>query len=487
MSIAGASDGIEHVVLLMLENHSFDQMLGSLQEIYPALDGVNEVSAATRFNLRLDGTTRVYQKPTTERQMKFDPHHEQINALAHLQNGNGGFVSEFEKAYSKCTIDDLQDVMGYYPLDFLPALHALGRNFTVCDHWFSSLPGPTWPNRFFALTGTCHGEPLMPAGMQQLNPKWYVEQSQDTLFDRLTQVGRRWAIYYYDFPSSLVLKNMRTKANLAGYKKIDEFFSDAAGDPARFPEFTFIEPQYFGVAQNDDHPPHNVMKAEKLIGDVYNAIRSNPKLWEKTLLVVAYDEHGGFYDHVVPPATVAPDEFVQAYDFRQFGVRVPAILVSPHCEARVEKTVFDHTSLLRYLSDKWGFAPLGLRAQQANSIAVALRPQLNRADTIPFIRVPNSVLISEDVDAEKDAENANQTALHHFAEFIYQGIDRGLADAVSVTAEAASDRAGPWTRFKHWVGSGLSSIGQGLSEDLRAHRAQRDARTSNAVDYLRGQ
>jgi phospholipase C len=479
-----SDDGIEHVVLLMLENHSFDQMLGALQEIFTDVDGVTPALAATRKNISKDGIS-VFQNETTERQMAFDPKHEHINVTAQLEGGNGGFVKEFQKAYPKCSAADLNDVMGYYPLDFLPGLHALGRDFTICDNWFSSLPGPTWPNRFLALSGTCSGEVLMPAGAQQLDPKWYTEQNQTTLFDRLTEKEIDWRIYYYDFPCSLILKNQRAAKNLAAYSKISHFFTDAAGDAAAFPQFTFIEPQYFGVGENDDHPPHNVMKAEKLVADVYNALRSNKALWESTLLVVVYDEHGGFYDHVTPPAAVAPDAHTNNYLFNQYGVRVPALLVSPRCGRRVEKTLFDHTSLLKYLTEKWELGPLGNRTAAANSIGCAILNEAPvREDCIAFIRVPTVDLISDDVELEKNATNANQEALHHVAEFLLAEMDAGMADAVKLAADAAQI-GNWWVSAKHGVGRVLTSAGAWFSKDMRTAQKTRDARTSDTVERLK--
>ena len=472
-----ADDGIKHVVLLMLENHSFDQMLGSLQEVFPDVNGVTPELAATRKNLKLDGTA-VFQNKTVERQMAFDPKHEHINVMAELADSNGGFVREFQKAYPKCADDDLNDVMGYYPLDFLPALHTLGRQFTICDNWFASLPGPTWPNRFFALTGTCSGQVEMPAGSELLKSKWYTEQNQYTLFDRLSERQKSWRIYHYDFPCSLVLTHQRRPENLSGYAKIEQFFTDAAGDEEAFPKFTFIEPQYFGVAQNDDHPPHNVMKAEKLIADVYNALRSNPKLWESTLLVVVYDEHGGFYDHVQPPATVAPDQLGKSYAFNQLGIRVPALLISPHCERRVDHTEFDHTSLLKYLTDKWALGPLGARTAQANSIGCAItKDKPLRQDTIPFLRVSNALLISEDVEAEKNTTNSNQDALHHFAEFLAIEMDKGIEGGVQLAADAA--KIGTfWIATKHNLGRLVTSFGAWLSRDMREAQKNRQIRTA---------
>src|SRR6266850_4250903 len=144
-----ADDQIKHVVLLMMENHSFDQMLGCLEDEFPELEGVRLDAPSARSNLDLSGKP-VLQIPTDEQQVERDPKHETENVLAQLANGNSGFVADYQRNVAGNTNDDRQNIMGYYALDRLPALHALARNFTICDHWFSSLPGPTWPNRFFA-------------------------------------------------------------------------------------------------------------------------------------------------------------------------------------------------------------------------------------------------------------------------------------------------------------------------------------------------
>ncbi|HEX4705366.1 MAG TPA: alkaline phosphatase family protein, partial [Pseudonocardiaceae bacterium] len=462
MTESTAADPIDHVVLLLMENHSFDQMLGCLDAVHDGLDGV--INAATRTNADGQGGT-FSPKPTTERQMLKDPHHDHPSVLRQIADDNGGFVREFTSAFPTSTADERQDVMGYYPLDFLPALHTLGRSFTVCDMWFSSLPGPTWPNRFFALTGTSMGETAMPGGTAALDPKWYTEQSQDTIFDRLDTAGKPWKVYFNDFPCSLLLTHQHSAENLAHYEKFDNFFKDAAGPEAEFPAFTFIEPRYFGEGQNDDHPPHNTMKAEKLIADTYNALRSNPDLWATTLLVVVYDEHGGFYDHVTPPPAVAPDDRTEQYDFARLGVRVPALLVSPWCDAGVHHAQLDHTSLLKYLCDKWGMEPLGARAMAANSISPAIRTTgaARVADTPPFIRVPNQELIPANVAAEQDSTNANSNGLHQFADFLLRSADVLTDDAViGLTTEVRA-----WFKLKHDIGKAFVRFGDRLSKDFR--------------------
>ncbi len=448
---------IKHVILLLLENHSFDQMLGCFQSVKPGLDGVDP----NHLHSCVDKDGRSFtQTETDEVQTAFDPKHEFVNVRTQLQNQNAGFLRDFSTAYPKSRREDRRQIMGYYGLDKLPALHALARDFTICDRWFSSLPGPTWPNRFFALTGTSHGEIEMPSGAQQIDPRWYLHQTQDTIFERLNQAGKKWKVYYYDFPNSWLLLRQLEPQNVIHYQHIDDFFNHDSRNAADFPDFTFIEPKYFGQDQNDDHPPHNVMKAEKLIADVYNALRSNRELWESSLLIVTFDEHGGFYDHVVPPAAVPPDGKTSKYAFNQYGLRVPALLVSPWVARGVEHTVFDHTSVLKYLTLKWGLDKLTDRSDQANSIEMALTESAPRTDTIPFIRVPYSVLIPPRTDLEKENFNAHQLAMQGFSTF--------LSGKMETSTAVETKKPVVWiTRGKNFLGRLFLRAGNALTSSYQ--------------------
>lgn len=418
-SSGAANDPIRHVAVLILENHSFDQMLGCFREVYPDLDGVDP--AHPRSNQ--DDAGRVYlQAPTTERQMKLDPHHEVEHVALQLADGNGGFVRDFARSYPDSTPEARAFIMGHYPRGFLPALHALAGEFTICDRWHSSLPGPTWPNRFFALSGTSLGRTDMPDdGTHRLDLPGYFEQTQTTLFDRLNERGIPWKVYFHDIPQTTCFAHQREPQNIARYFYIDEFFDDARGPEEDFPAFSLIEPSYMGWGENDDHPPHDVMRAEKLIADVYNAVRGNDALWQSTLLVVVYDEHGGFYDHVAPPPAAPPDDRSAGYPFDRLGVRVPALLVSPWADRKVEHTLFDHTSLLAYLIGKWRLGDLGRRAAGANSIGVALGRATPRTDTVFRLALDPDQLQPPDPDAEEwafDATSSHQSALQRLAAYL---------------------------------------------------------------------
>lgn len=426
----------------MLENHSFDEMLGCYKSIYPHLEGIDKKNPKSN----VDAAGLVYtQKPKTSLFMRYDPKHEHVDVMSQIADENSGFIKDFIKAYPKSEKQDRDNIMGYYTRGSLPTLHALADDFTICDHWFSSLPGPTWPNRFFALSGTSSGKVMMPEGFEHPHLGTVIAQTQPTIFDHLNAGRRSWKIYYHDFPSSLIFKNLRAPHNLANYAHIDEFFNktDALLSDEDIPEFAFIEPKYLGIDQNDDHPPHNIMKAEKLIADVYNAIRSNKDLWESTLLVVVFDEHGGFYDHVSPPDTTPPDDKTDEYDFKKLGVRVPAILVSPWVGRTVLQTQFDHTSLLKYLLEKWTLPPLTARVAAANSISKAINQTQARQDTVSFIRIPSEELMKTDSKANEYAMTSHQEAIHAFVDYL----KTESAITKDFIAEEAVDIS---SRFSRW-------------------------------------
>jgi phospholipase C len=368
----------------MLENRSFDHMLGVLQATLPDLDGVPP-AGPPRVNT--DSAGNAYpQAPTRTRRIDPDPKHETPNVLVQLRGGNQGFVADYENSYPGTSAAQRAEIMGYYPVGVLPALHALARQFAVCDAWFCSVPGPTWTNRLFAMSGTSRGRVEMPKGLFEPNLHRY---DQPSVFRRLREARRSWHVYHGDFPLALLLADQRSVRSVPHYWSMDWFEEHARGDADEFPDFAFIEPDYLWPTTNDDHPPHDIRNGQRLIADVYNAIRGNERLWQSTVLIVTYDEHGGFYDHVAPPAATPPDAHADEYTFDRLGVRVPAVVVSPWLPPQVCSTPFDHTSVLRSLTARWGLGPLGARTATANdllgSLTVAASP---RTDTPARLSVP---------------------------------------------------------------------------------------------------
>jgi phospholipase C len=432
---------IRHVVLLMMENRAFDHMLGSLQKEIAEIDGV-VTNGAPRMNTA-DGVPYPQQPGATGR-VKPDPTHERPNVVHQLKNGNAGFVDDYIRSYPDTSPPQRQEIMAYHDAGTLPALHELARHFTVCDRWFSSVPGPTWPNRLFALSGTSLGRVKMPTSILDLNLHRY---PQDTIFDRLREAKRSCRIYFGDFPLALLFEHERHPSAARHYRDFNDFPRGVAKND--LPDFTFIEPCYLWPDTDDDHPPHEIADGERLIATVYNMLRASA-LWKATLLVIAYDEHGGFYDHVEPGAAVPPDEHREEYTFDGYGVRVPAILVSPWVKRGVCHDTFDHTSLLRYLIELWSLGALGQRTASANSIGCAIVSTGGpRGDTPP--EVPGARAAAHAAQAAPERLNQLQRAIVSFSQVLEEETldtasrvrsrDMALLEGPEMQAKIAEGRA----------------------------------------------
>lgn len=378
---------IKHFVVLMLENRSFDSMLGRLDGAITGLDGLNPLAAnvigAQSFpaggNISTQSPMTV---PTPDPGESFDDMNQQIFGDKNgRKNGLPATMSGFAANYvaqKKPNSTDIYDpaaVMYAYTEDQVHVLHTLAKSFAVSDRWFASAPCQTWPNRFFAHTGTCLGivdnDKFMPAGE--------VPFSAPSIFASLQTANIPWGVYFHDIPQSVLIKDVMPYAT-EHYHTFDQFIVDAK--TGVLPGYSFIEPRYFadivtGAPPNDQHPPHNVSFAEQLIFDVYSAVRASP-LWESTLLLITYDEHGGCYDHVPPPSAVSPDGKVDAksgFAFDSYGVRVPAVVISPWMapgtvlRASDGSPPFDHTSIIRTVRDLFGLStPLTKRDETAPSL-----------------------------------------------------------------------------------------------------------------------
>ncbi len=383
---------IRHIVVLMLENRSFDCMLGHLYPKSAAFEGIDGSEANTWH--KADGTAQqvqVWVDPTLTAQTLVIPDPDpgelfndiqmQLRGLADdgkTLNPNftmGGFVDNYMRQPVSDSPFDPRAVMHCFTPDQVPVISQLARAFGVSDHWHASAPCQTWPNRFFAHTGTAAGYVNnSPTHFPYLMP---------TVFDRLSAVGQRWQIYFHDIPQSATLANL-WEHTLTGFSHFErDFARDAAN--GRLPTYSFIEPRYFtdtvlNKIPNDSHPPHNVAYGEQLIAEVYNALRSGPA-WKQTLLLITCDEHGGCYDHVPPPQATPPDGLhPDGFDFSYFGVRVPAVVVSPYVKAGsvlrpAGTTPFDHTSIIATLRKLFKFPPLTHRDAAAPDLLESLQQE----------------------------------------------------------------------------------------------------------------
>lgn len=342
---APAVGQIDTVVFVMLENRSFDHWLGGrkLEEGNAEEDGLT----SDMFNLDPDGVA-VYPYPS-DTPCVTDPPHGWSSSHAQWNEGkNDGFVTKYAE-----DAEDPRAVMCYQRRADIPITWALADNYTVCDRWFCSVMGPTWPNRIYAHAGSNAGETGndLPGGSLYDVP---------TIWNKAEEAGIERRYYYSDVPFVFVFKGAWDEDRVL---MIDRFFEDAAN--GTLPPIVWVDPAF---TYNDNHPPHHPGAGELFLASVYEALASSPQ-WERVLLVITYDEHGGFFDHVPPPTT--EDDYAEQ-GFDQLGFRVPTILVGPWVKAGVDHTVYDHTSWLKYLCDKHGIEPWTKRIAAATSIAGAL-------------------------------------------------------------------------------------------------------------------
>jgi phospholipase C len=346
-------DNLRHIVVLMMENRSFDHMLGSLKAVDPRIDGLtgNESNRDTKGS-----TIKVQPMADYQGQLDPDPNHD-FDAVDQqiFDGGTTPTMQGFIKNYflQRKDVKHSQQIMYYFAANKVPVLTTLAREFAVFNRWFSSIPGPTLCNRAFAHYGTSFGH----VGMEL----FYVNTKYKSVYQRLIDANHTSKLYYFDQVSSSleVINLLKDQPKLFG--TYDQFLDDCRR--GTLPEYSFVEPNYSdhdgpdgAVIASDQHPDHHVAEGERFIASIYMAIRENPALWSSTALLITYDEHGGIYDHV-PPPSCTPDGFVaqpkdtktgQPFHFDRLGVRVPAILVSPFVAKGTvvdDGRVFEHSSI----------------------------------------------------------------------------------------------------------------------------------------------
>jgi phospholipase C len=327
-------DNLRHLVVLMMENRSFDHMLGSLKAVDPRIDGLT----GTESNPDTTNTAITVQS-LAEYQGQLDPDPNHSFPAVDQQIFNGGAaptMQGFIKSYfqERRDVAHSQKIMYYYKANKVPVLTRLAQEFAVFNRWFASIPGPTLCNRAFAHYGTSFGH----VGMEL----FYVNTKYKSIYQRLIDANQTAKLYYFDQVSSSleVINLLKDQPKLFG--TYDQFLDDC--EKGTLPQYSFVEPNYSdhdgddgAVIASDQHPDHHVGEGERFIASIYNAIHDNPALWASTALLICYDEHGGIFDHV-PPPNCLPDGFVaqpkdtktgKPFMFDRLGVRVPAILVSP--------------------------------------------------------------------------------------------------------------------------------------------------------------
>jgi phospholipase C len=353
-------DNLKHIVVLMMENRSFDHMLGFAQSSAWPIDGLtgNETNNDSKGGIAKVSSDANYAGDLTP-----DPGHSGLDTLTQLYGDPNtaiakdptmsGFVQSYEGKTGAGNPLDAHRIMKCFSAPKLPVLTQLAQQFCVCDRWFSSLPGPTFPNRAFMHAATSLGRVDMGIDWRHLSP---------TIYERLAEHSLDSVIYYHDSTMASTFDGLAGNPDFFG--SFDSDFLAACHDND-LPTYSFLEPRFANspggngepaFSASDQHPDHNVREGEALIQTAFNAIWQNPKVRNSTLFIIVYDEHGGTYDHVPPPTTINPDGKVwtndgsstdPSFDFTRLGVRVPAVLISPYIPpGTIDRRVYDHSSII---------------------------------------------------------------------------------------------------------------------------------------------
>jgi phospholipase C len=416
MSGNGASRGIEHIFVLMLENRAFDHMLGFSE--------ISGQDAATGEPTKAAGLTGAecnnYQGQTysvtrgADFVMPSDPGHEFTDVLTQLAGlgavyppagaypaiNNSGFVASYVATGGSA---NPAEVMKCFLPEQLPVLNALAREFVLCDQWHASLPGPTWPNRMFVHASSSGGLDHSPTTLEIV--EWETvggfQFANGTIFDALNAKGLTRRLYGDDdFPMVAALKGI----SLGDIRHFSQFAGDLAQPDYPY-NYVFIEPSY-DVPDDyrnstSQHPLTDITLGEGFIKATYEAIR-NSALWDSSLLIITWDEHGGFYDHVAPPAALAPGDTAPeakynkfGFTFEVYGPRVPAVVVSPLIPKNlIDHAVYDHASVLATVERVFGLNPLTTRDRAANSLDALISLSTPRDDAPLILPAPASSGVS---------------------------------------------------------------------------------------------
>jgi len=396
------STSVDHVFVLMLENRAFDHMLG-----FSGITGNDaETGASTTINGLTGSEANIFNGIThrvsqgADDVMPVDPGHEFNNVLEQLCGTgasypaggvypaitNSGFVASYVASGGGANPGE---VMKCFKSSQLPVLDALAREFALCDNWYASLPGPTWPNRMFVHAASSSGLDHSPSKAEII--EWETlggfEFKAGSLFDAMRKKGISWRLYAGDdFPMVAALKDI----SLFDIRHYGNFAADLA-QPTYPYSYIFIEPSYDVINEYrnsaSQHPLTDITLGESLIKETYEAIRNSP-YWNSSLLIITWDEHGGFYDHAIPPSAAAPGDTSPGskynqygFTFRQYGPRVPAIIISPLIPKNViDHRLYDHASIPATIEAVFGLNALTQRDAKANRVDKLLSLTTPRPD-----------------------------------------------------------------------------------------------------------
>ena len=381
---------LDHVFVLMLENRSFDHLFG--------FSGLTGKDAGTGAQTAVEGLTgdesnifqgRVYPvQRGADWAMPVDPGHEFPNVLDQLCGPGIPYSAPYPPINSSGFVDSYNrsggggqpgEVMKCFDTQRqLPVLYALAQEYAICDHWFSSIPGPTWPNRMFVHAASSGGLDHSPSTSDILLWETLDGFSFDkgTIFAALKAHNRSYHLYAGDdFPMVAALKGIE----LTDVHGIDDLVSDLATKKPFQYDYVFIEPSYNVLYDyrnsSSMHPLADIRDGENLIKRIYEALRASDA-WSSSLFIITWDEHGGFFDHISPPVATPPGDTSPGskynqyrFSFAQYGARVPTLVISPFVpKGTIDHRIYDHSSVLTTLEAAFAMNPLTARDAHANGL-----------------------------------------------------------------------------------------------------------------------
>ena len=355
---------IDTIVIVLMENRSFDHMLGylGLPPFNLPIEGLQNAGGPRYGNPYKGGTYLPFHLTQRERpqlDLPHDPPHErtpwietQIGSLISGSYNMTGFVESYYKngQIAGPAAGVMPEVMGYFTPDEVPVTDFLARNFAVCDHWYSSIPASTQPNRLMAMSG-----------YTLIDGNVHVLDDQYLLYDWLSDHNVFWRVYHEGLPFFVLMPRIAKRVLGDHFHGFDSLYNDFKRESeATFPEVIFVEPTYTDAPHlgtpSDDHPPSSITGGQNFLRKIFTALTCNPARWARTLMILTYDEHGGFFDHVSPPKIVtSPTRNAAFKPFESAGVRVPGIVVSPLIKpGTIYSKPLDHTSILATIAQKFG-------------------------------------------------------------------------------------------------------------------------------------
>jgi phospholipase C len=414
-----ANPAVKTIVVLMQENRSFDHMLGYLS-LPPwnraEVDGLRADPAwQGQFGNTAAGVTyRPAPLPDPSAVLPGDPVHDRPAIAGQLGAPTGGVFPMNGFVQSCPTLDPATGqpvVMGYFDGTDLPTTHFFAQNYAICDRWFASLPASTQPNRLMLMAGETlidNNKDLIP--------------SQPLVYDWLRQRNLRWRVYHESLPFFSLMPDWVTQILLDdNFREFNRIFADIQNEAdATFPQVIFLEPRFTDAPHlevpNDDHAPSALSPGQDFLAQAYAAVTSNPARWQGTVLLVMYDEHGGFFDHVSPPTGIdTPPPVGATYaPFTSLGARVPAFVISPLvAPGSVYSGILDHTSVLKFIADTFAdgsYSPAvdGRKVRSVSDVLAQLPPAGGVRVDLP---VPKAVAVGFGPDAVPTSADANLTPM----------------------------------------------------------------------------